>query len=132
MIEGHVVSNQADYVIERYRNVPEGGNWKDIRHMMTNYSDIERTHSNIYRRLKWDEPSITIGNYRKSMIIHPSQHRRLSLREAARLQSLPDWFTFSNSTNTNFTGGLVHKQQQLANAVSFLLTESIAKHILNF
>lgn len=132
MIEGHVVSNQADYVIERYKNVPEGGNWKDIRHMMTNYTDIERTHSNIYRRLKWDEPSITIGNYRKSMIIHPSQNRGLSLREAARLQSLPDWFTFSNSTNANATGGLVHKQQQLANAVSFLLTESIAKHILNF
>jgi len=131
MIEGHVVSKQAEYVIERYKNVPEGGNWKDIRHMMTNYSDIERTHSNIYRRLTWDEPSITIGNYRKSMIIHPSQHRGLSLREAARLQSLPDWFTFSNSTDVNITGGLMHKQQQLANAVSFLLTEAIAKYILN-
>jgi len=131
MIEGHLVSKQAEYVIERYKNVPEGGNWKDIRHMMTNYSDIERTHSNIYRRLTWDEPSITIGNYRKSMIIHPSQHRGLSLREAARLQSLPDWFTFSNSTDVNVTGGLMHKQQQLANAVSFLLTEAIAKYILN-
>jgi len=39
--------------------------------MMTNYAGLERTHSNIYRRLKWEEASITIGNYRKSMIIHP-------------------------------------------------------------
>jgi DNA (cytosine-5)-methyltransferase 1 len=131
MIEGHVVSKQAEYVIDRYKNVPEGGNWKNIRHMMTNYSDIERTHSNIYRRLTWDQPSITIGNYRKSMIIHPSQDRGLSLREAARLQSLPDWFTFFNSTDTNVKSGLVHKQQQLANAVSFLLTQAIAKYILN-
>jgi len=130
IIEGHVVSKQADYVIERYSHVPEGGNWKNIRHMMNNYSDIERTHSNIYRRLKWGEPSITISNYRKSMLIHPEQNRGLSLREATRLQSLPDWFTFCNSTNDSKDEGIGHKQQQLANAVSFLLTLTIAKYIL--
>jgi site-specific DNA-cytosine methylase len=64
---------------------------------MTNYADVERTHSNIYRRLAWSEPAITIGHYRKSMIIHPSQHRGLSLREAARLQSFPDWFRFAGT-----------------------------------
>ena len=26
--------------------------------MMTNYTAIDRTHSNIYRRLKWDETSV--------------------------------------------------------------------------
>jgi DNA (cytosine-5)-methyltransferase 1 len=131
-IEGHIVSKQADYVIERYKHIPEGGNWKDIQHMLTNYTDVRNTHSNIYRRLKNSEPSITIGNYRKSMIVHPVQNRGLSLREATRLQSLPDWFTFSNSTDALRQGGLTHKQQQLANAVSFLLTEAIAKHILKF
>jgi DNA (cytosine-5)-methyltransferase 1 len=98
--------------------------------MMDNYKDISRTHSNIYRRLKWREPSITIGNYRKSMIIHPTQHRGLSLREATRLQSLPDWFTFCGSLDDSSPNGIMHKQQQLANAVSFLLTLSIAKYIL--
>jgi DNA (cytosine-5)-methyltransferase 1 len=130
VIEGHIVSRQADYVIERYSFIPQGGNWQNIRHLMDNYADIERTHSNIYRRLKWDEPSITIGNYRKSMIVHPEQNRGLSLREATRLQSLPDWFTFCNSTDDSKVGGIGHKQQQLANAVSFLLTLSIAKYIL--
>jgi DNA (cytosine-5)-methyltransferase 1 len=129
-IEGHVVSKQADYVIERYSHIPAGGNWKNIRHMMTNYSDIDKTHSNIYRRLRWDEPSITIGNYRKSMIIHPEQNRGLSLREASRLQSLPDWFTFCGSTNNSQTLGIMHKQQQLANTVSFLLTLAIAQYII--
>ena len=129
-IEGHLVSRQADYVIERYRNIPPGGNWKNIQHMMTNYTNIEKTHSNIYRRLRWDEPSITIGNYRKSMIIHPGQNRGLSLREASRLQSLPDWFTFCGNTDISKTAGLMHKQQQLANTVSFLLTLAIAKQIL--
>jgi len=129
-IEGHLVSQQADYVIDRYKNIPEGGNWQNIRHMMDNYGDVSRTHSNIYRRLKWCEPSITIGNYRKSMIIHPQQHRGLSLREAARLQSLPDWFTFCGNLDDSSARGIMHKQQQLANAVSFLLTVAIAKYIL--
>ncbi|HBQ99967.1 MAG TPA: hypothetical protein DD761_15855 [Cyanobacteria bacterium UBA11691] len=130
IIEGHLVSRQADYVIERYRHIPPGGNWKNIRHMMSNYKDVDRTHSNIDRRLKWDEPSVTIGNYRKSMLVHPEQNRNLSLREATRLQSLPDWFTFCGGLDTDKKSGLTYKQQQLANAVSFLMTLEIAKYIL--
>jgi DNA-cytosine methyltransferase len=111
VIFDHATSRHADYVIERYRHIPQGGNWQDIADKLTNYADVHRTHSNIYRRLKWREPSITIGHYRKSMLVHPSQHRGLSLREAARLQSFPDWFRFSGGANRG-DGGLVHKQHQ--------------------
>jgi DNA-cytosine methyltransferase len=129
MVTDHVTSRHADYVIERYRRIPPGGNWESIKDLLTNYSDVGRTHSNIYRRLEWDEPSITIGHYRKSMIVHPMQNRGLSLREAARLQSFPDWFRFAGSSNGG-GGGLVHKQQQLANAVSPLVSRAIADLIL--
>ena len=125
----HVTSRHAAYVIERYRRIPPGGNWESIRDDLTNYADVSRTHSNIYRRLLWDEPSITIGHYRKSMLIHPNQHRGLSLREAARLQSFPDWFRFSGTADGS-PGGLMHKQQQLANAVSPLVTKAIAECML--
>jgi DNA-cytosine methyltransferase len=128
-ISDHVTSRHAEYVIDRYRAIPPGGNWEAIANKLTNYTAVERTHSNIYRRLTWDEPSITIGHYRKSMLVHPHQHRGLSLREAARLQSFPDWFRFAGSTNGN-GGGLVHKQQQLANAVCPLVTKAIAEFIL--
>ena len=127
-IADHVTSRHAAYVIERYRHIRAGGNWQDIKHMMTNYAQIERTHSNIYRRLKEDEPSITMGHYRKSMLIHPSQHRGLSLREAMRLQSFPDWYRFAGNV-TGTRGGLVHQQQQLANAVCPLLLKAIAQEI---
>jgi DNA-cytosine methyltransferase len=128
-ISDHVTSRHSDYVIDRYRAIPPGGNWEAIANKLTNYTAVERTHSNIYRRLTWDEPSITIGHYRKSMLVHPHQHRGLSLREASRLQSFPDWFRFAGSTNGN-SGGLVHKQQQLANAVCPLVTKAIAEFIL--
>jgi DNA-cytosine methyltransferase len=129
-ITDHVTSRHADYVIKRYHNIREGRNWQDIADMMTNYADIERTHSNIYRRLQRSDPSITIGHYRKSMLIHPQQDRGLSLREAARLQSFPDWFRFAGSA-TGVKGGLSHKQQQLANAVCPLLSEAIASFLLD-
>lgn len=126
----HITSQHAPYVIERYGRIPAGGNWENIAEMMSNYADIRRTHSNIYRRLVWDEPSITIGHYRKSMLVHPDQDRGLSLREASRLQSFPDWFRFAG-TAEGTSGGLMHKQQQLANAVCPLVTEALASCILS-
>jgi len=129
VIFDHVTSCHAEYVIERYRRIPPGGNWQDILEMMTNYTAIDRTHSNIYRRLKWDETSITIGDYRKSMIVHPAQHRGLSVREAARLQSFPDWYRFSGGANGS-NHGIMHKQKQLANAVCPLVTQAFAEFIL--
>jgi len=129
VIWDHVTSRHAEYVIERYKGIGQGQNWQAVRDLMTNYADVERTHSNIYRRLAWSEPAITMGHYRKSMIIHPSQHRGLSLREAARLQCFPDWFRFAG-TATGSEGGLMHKQQQLANAVCPNVTKAVAEFIL--
>lgn len=129
VIWDHVTSRHADYVIARYRKIPEGGNWQDIADLMTNYTDVRRTHSNIYRRLRWSEPSITIGHYRKSMIVHPSQHRGLTLREAMRLQGFPDYVRFAGNENGG-RDGLIHKQQQLANAVSPPVTCAVARFLL--
>lgn len=129
IITDHVTSRHAEYVIERYKKIPPGGNWESISELLTNYADVARTHSNIYRRLVWEEPSITIGHYRKSMLVHPAQHRGLSLREATRLQSFPDWFRFAGNAS-DASGGLVHKQQQLANAVCPLVTKAIAEQML--
>lgn len=128
-ISDHITSRHADYVIDRYKRIPPGGNWESIREDLANYADVSRTHSNIYRRLRWEDPSITIGHYRKSMLIHPEQHRGLSLREAARLQSFPDWFRFEGTIDGG-PGGLMHKQQQLANAVCPLVTRAIAEFVL--
>lgn len=128
VIVDHVTSKHNDYVLERFRRIPQGGNWQSIVSSLTNYTNVTRTHSNIYRRLLWHEPSITIGHYRKSMLVHPEQHRGLSLREACRLQSFPDWFEFTGSLNPSHPG-LGSKQQQLANAVAPLLARALAEFI---
>ncbi|WP_137897704.1 DNA cytosine methyltransferase [Sphingomonas sp. 2SG] len=120
---GHLVSHNADYVVERYPFIPQGGNWQDIpAEMMTNYKDRMRCHTGIYRRLRASEPSVVIGNYRKNMLIHPTEDRGLSVREAARLQSFPDSFEFKGSI------GL--QQQQLGNAVPPLLAKAVFRQIV--
>lgn len=119
----HVVTRNADYILKRYKHIPQGGNWENIPdNLMENYADKSRCHTGIYRRLKWGEPSVVIGNYRKNMLVHPTQNRGLSVREAARLQSFPDWF--------RFMGSIGFQQQQVGNAVPPMLSKAVFDAII--
>jgi DNA (cytosine-5)-methyltransferase 1 len=55
--------------------------------------------SDVYGRLRWDSPSVTITKYARNpasgRYVHPDQDRGLTAREASRLQGFPDSFTFS-------------------------------------
>lgn len=119
------VSLNNELVLKRYSYIKQGGNWKQIpEELMANYEDKTRCHSGIYKRLHENEPSVVISNYRKNMLIHPTQDRGLSVREAARLQSFPDDFYFE--------GPLSHIQQQIGNAVPPLLAKAIFKQIMSY
>jgi len=114
----HLVTKNNEQILERYRHIPKGGNWESIpQKLMDNYADTTQCHTGIYRRLKPNEPSVVIGNFRKNMLIHPTQCRGLSVREAARLQSFPDKFTL--------VGSIGFQQQQVGNAVPPLMAKVV-------
>lgn len=122
-VSHNFVTKSSPLIIERYEHVPQGGNWKDIpSKLMSNYKDHTRCHHGIYRRLKENEPSSVIGNFRKNMLIHPTENRGLSVREAARLQSFPD--------NYVFCGPLISQQQQVGDAVPPVLARAVFNKIL--
>ena len=122
--ENNLVTMNATHILERYKHIPQGGNWENIpEHLMSNYKDRTRCHTGIYHRLWANRPSVVIGNYRKNMLIHPTQNRGLSVREAARIQSFPDNFVFQ--------GSIGFQQQQVGNAVPPLLAKRIFENILD-
>lgn len=119
----NIVTNNAPHIIERYKHIPQGGNWENIpKHLMKNYADSSRCHTGIYRRLVANEPSVVIGNFRKNMLVHPFEDRGLSVREAARLQSIPD--------SMRFCGSIGFQQQQVGNLVPPLLSKAVFDTVL--
>ena len=99
----------------------------------TRYSDLpehlRRYRSDIfddkYKRLPWNDVSRTITAHIAKdgyWYIHPEQHRTLTIREAARIQTFPDRFRFAGFPSKAF--------QQIGNAVPPLLAAAIGRRIL--
>jgi DNA (cytosine-5)-methyltransferase 1 len=78
--------------------------------------------TDLFGRLWWDKPSFTIRTEffkpEKGRYLHPSQHRPITHREAARLQTFPDSF--------DFVGSKIEIARQIGNAVPPLLTAHVA------
>ena len=60
-----------------------------------------------------------------------ANHRRLSIKEIARIQGFPDWYEFShgNSANISTNGRLNKVYKQIGNAVPVQLARAIARPI---
>lgn len=82
--------------------------------------------ADVYGRLAWDRPAITITHYARNpasgRFVHPEQNRGLTMREAARLQSFPDGF--------EFIGGFDDVFRQIGEAVPPMFSLSVAASTL--
>jgi len=122
VLYNHIAPSSSAIVKKRFAALRPGQNFHDLApSLKETYSDAERTQNTIYLRLRYDQPSGTVVNVRKSMWIHPVLHRGISVREAARLQTFPDSFVFLGLKNSQY--------QQVGNAVPPVLAEAIAMHL---
>lgn len=138
VIPNHYSARLSELDLKTAVAVPPGGNWKNIpisvpskrlQSIRESYAAGGGSRSTYYGRLHPDRPSYTINTYfnRPGNGCHlhfdfdGGQHRVLSEREAARLQSFPDSFVFEGSHLS------IHKQ--IGNAVPPLLSFQIAARL---
>ena len=117
--------------LEMVHSIPPGGNWQNIPNEIVAKSrrlqQIRRTggRTTYYGRMVFDKPSYTVSTYfnrpGNGCFIHPTQNRLITHREAARLQSFPDWF--------RFYGSKLSRYHQIGNAVPPLLAQAIASKL---
>ncbi len=104
---------------KRYRAIPEEGmNRFDLQNRALELTPpcwIRKKSggTDLFGRLWWDRPAFTIRTEffkpEKGRYLHPSEHRPITHREAARFQSFPDYF--------RFLGTKIEIAKQIGNAV---------------
>lgn len=114
--------------IEIFNLLPQGCNslHKSIEHIMP-YKSRNHIFKDKYYKLNENEVCKTITSHMKfdcNMYIHPNQARGLSPREAARVQTFPDYYVFKGTPNNWYA--------QIGNAVPVKIAEFIGKEIIKY
>lgn len=121
-IHDHITRDVREDDAEAFSLLGEGQTYKDLPARLQRYrADI---FSDKYKRLEWDGLSRSITAHIAKdgyWYIHPDQPRTLSIREAARIQTFPDWFRFAGQPSLRY--------RQIGNAVPPLLAESIGTQL---
>jgi DNA (cytosine-5)-methyltransferase 1 len=122
MIHDHITRAVRPDDLEAYRLLSEGGTYAQLpEHLQRYRTDI---FDDKYKRLVWDEVSRSITAHLAKdgyWYIHPEQHRTLSVREAARIQTFPDWFRFAGEPS--------HRYRQIGNAVPPMLGAAVGQAV---
>lgn len=127
-IANHAAPRLAPINLERMRYIKPGGSWRDVpvRLLPEGMKRARRCdHTKRYGRMTWDGQSCTIltkCDVHWGAYIHPEQDRVITVREAARIQSFPDWFEFEGPRTEQYI--------QVGNAVPPLLGKCIAQAVL--
>lgn len=114
-------------MLKRFYDTPLNGSREDagVKHQLKCHSNGYKGHKDVYGRIYIHLPSNTIttgcNNPSKGRYLHPWKNHGITLREAARLQTFPDWF--------DFIGNATEQAKQIGNAVPPLLGKKLIEQI---
>jgi DNA (cytosine-5)-methyltransferase 1 len=121
----HVESRLSNLNRFRLEHIPPGGGFEDLPVELRVNCHKEGAarigHRGVYGRLDAAQPAGTItarfDSFTRGRFAHPFEHRNITLREGARLQSFPDTF--------RFTGNREEVAALIGNAIPPLLARRI-------
>lgn len=132
----HRRRNPQPESVRRYKAVPRDGGDRfamqrnldraGLGHLVPScWRNKPKGTTDVFGRLWWDRPACTIRTEffkpEKGRYLHPSAHRPITLREAARCMSFPDGFVFPEHQ------AMTSVARQIGNAVPPLLARRIAE-----
>jgi len=141
----HVAMCHSRRLVERFKHIKWGQSGSDVpehhssrrRNGSGALSDVQYDQNN--RRLNPYKPSHTIAAAFYANFVHPFQHRNLTAREGARVQSFPDRYRFLGKKTVvshkllqreeRFDEKYLCQYNQIGNAIPPLLSKAIATHI---
>lgn len=110
--------NPTPLILERMKHIPPGGNILDCPEYLRAKN---KKFTNYCQRLSLTGQSPTITHIQDDVFFHPTEERYLSVRETARLFSLPDDFIFKGSLTAIF--------EMLKNGVDYKVARFLANTI---
>lgn len=121
VVHNHVARKLSKIQVDRINAVGTGR----MKHIEDELK-TEKFYGSAYRRLAWDEPSLTITTWvyhvGSGRFAHPTEDRGVTMREAARLQSFDDDFVFPPFVNPT--------SQMIGNAVPPLVGYAFAQQFV--
>lgn len=129
-INYHVSPVPTDLAMSRIKLIPKCGDKRDIMKKASHlcpdsWKRMGNQAVDVWGRMDWNKPSNTIRccfqSPSKGRYLHPSANRAITLREGARLQGIPDNWSF-NGSNTSIA-------KQIGNGVPIPLSKAVAKSI---
>lgn len=108
-------------LVETFKKTPaNGGSRRDSGRVLPCHAG-HVGHHDVYGRIDPAAPAPTMTtaciNPSKGRFVHPTEHHGITLRQAARLQSFPDWYTFE--------GGIMAGGVQVGNAVPVAMAQAL-------
>jgi DNA (cytosine-5)-methyltransferase 1 len=127
-LHNHYAPRLSPQNLARIAALKAGQDWRDLPFELLP-DGMKRAkrkdHTRRYSRMTWDGiPRSIITRFRdpkSGEYTHPEQHRTISIREAARIQSFPDRFVFE--------GAYTEQYDQVGNAVPPILAAVIGQEV---
>jgi len=128
-IYNHVARPHNARDLRDFERIPEGSSSAEQmrRGVQFDFPYDKTTFKDRYTRQHRNQPCSTIVAHLSKdglMFIHPVQNRSLTPREAARVQTFPDWFVFPAERT--------HAFRLIGNAVPPLISEAVGRALLSF
>ncbi len=145
ILYNHVAMEHTPRLVERFKHIGWGESSSDVSeqhaaHRRNGNGEISVTrYDQNNRRLNPNKPSHTIAAAFYANFLHPYQHRNLTAREGARIQSFPDSYRFRGK-KTVVSHKLLQREgrvaekylcqyNQIGNAVPPLLARAVGNHL---